>query len=1024
MGKVVQFFIDRKMFIDILLIVIIILGVGSVVKSRKEGFPEISLNKLIVQTIYPGASAKDVEINVTMKIEEELKEVEGIKEILSYSEESISRIEVQGLENLKPTQFRRLFTDVENAISRIDDFPTNLKGKPTVTEITTSDVPILELAYTGEYKILKPYLEDLKLRLRKLPGVSGVDVVGLPDEEVHIYIDPQKARQNFLDLRAIANSIRYRNTEGSGGIIETNQGERKIVLTGKFKNYEDVLETDLLTNEMGYRIKLKDVATLDVVPEDLKLLVRNNGERGSIITIRKIGSADLLNTVDSIEALLFKEKLPKGVTYRKLFDQSILTRDRINLLIGNSIMGFILVLLVLLYFLNFHTAFWTAAGIPVALLGMLIFLKLMDISINLISLAGFIIIIGMLVDDAVVVAEEYNTNRENEMQPGEAAVSAIRRIWAPILASSLTTMIAFAPLFMVGGFPGAFIWTIPLMVIVGLSISLLESFVMLPSHLVNGKSKKHTDKKLMIFLENSYRTTLKIALKNRYKVFLLFLVSLIVSMVILKKIVKKEPFPQDAAEGFSISLTLPLGLTALESEQQLKKVEQLLSKLPKEELLGFSNRIGTQSELTYNDRGNQNNLAILFVYLTPYQERTRTANQIIESLKGELNLLSQKMNFEYSIYLKRIGPPMGRDIEVRVISNNDELRFNKMDEIQKFLMNTNGVYNVETDKREGVKEIAMNLDYSMLSITGLTGEDVLNSIRIALDGLIVTDMSSSERQVNFRLKLNNKICGDATSLQELQMVNSQRVLPIKNQQGNLINMKQLVSLNERTAEATIHHIDSVRSNTILANINNKIISPTEVMDLIKNKFPSDSKIQIDFSGQPVETNLIFSGLTSAAGVALLGVYLMIALIFNSYTRPIVIMLSLPFMAIGLAFVLLTHGIPGSMMVGIAIVGLMGVVVNASIVLVDTITNLSESNKITMDMIIEGSVSRLRPIVLTTATTVLGVLPTGYGIGGFDPFLSHMSLVLAYGLLFATAIILILVPVLLMIGQSLLKTTKN
>ncbi|NUM42138.1 MAG: efflux RND transporter permease subunit [Leptospiraceae bacterium] len=915
MKNIVQFFIERKMVLDIFLAALFLFGYFSIVNSKKEGFPEIPLNKIFVQTIVPGGSAKDIEINVTSKIEDQIKEVEGIKEIISYSEEGVSKIEIQGLEKLKPSQFQKLFSDIENAISKIDDFPTNIKGKPSIWEVKSSDMPVMEIAYTGEYKNLKPYLEDLKERLRVLKGVSKIDIIGLGDEEILIKVDPVKARNNFLDLRAIANSLKMRNQEGSAGIIYSNEGEKKVTLEGKYKTTTELLNTELVTNELGNSIKLRDVAQIEFTPEDKKLIVRNNGKPGALLAIRKLGSEDLLKTVDRVNEVLKKEILPDGVESLVLLDQSTLTRDRINLLVGNSIMGFILVVLVLFYFLNFQTAFWTAFGIPFSLLGMLIFLKVMDISINLISLAGFIIIIGMLVDDAVVIAEKYNTNLESGMGKIDSAVNAVQRMWAPVVASALTTMVAFAPLFLVGGFPGAFIWTIPLMVIVGLSVSLSESFFILPSHLLHSNIKKVQQKKIMEVLENLYKKSLIWALLNKFKFLFTATVLLFLSLFLLKNYVKKDPFPQDAAEGFFVNLTFPLGYTSIQTESNLQKIENFLLNMPKEEILGLSSRIGVQTESSTIDRGIQNNLATIFVYLTPYQNRKRTANEIMENLRSEIKKLNAKDSFQYSLNLKRIGPPMGKDIEIRVISNNDSLREKKVKSIEEFLKNSKGVNNIDTNSIRGLDEYVLKLNYLVLSVVGLTAEDVLNSIRIAINGIVVTDMSRTDDTVNLRVLLDDKIHFNDLKKNDQDSIQAKNLLPIKNKQGNLINLDRMINIQEKTSLASVKHINSIRAEILTAGVDQEIISPVELMDLVRKNFPDEKNLQIQFSGQPLETNLIFSGLTTAAIFAILGIYLIIALIFQSYTRPIVVMLSLPFMAIGLAFVLVTHNIPGSMMVG-------------------------------------------------------------------------------------------------------------
>lgn len=1015
MKTLAGFFINRPMLINIMVLAVIALGIKSVSEIRKEGFPEISMNKIIIQTIYPGASANDVELNVTVPIEDALEELEGIKEILSVSEEGLSRIEVQADDNASPEEFRKLYDDTESALASISDLPKDIEGKPSISEYTSSDVPVMEIAFTGEYETLKPYIDHLELKLRKLSGVSNVTSIGIPDEEVQILVDPIRAHEYRIDLKMILRAIQKRNLEGSGGTLESFIGEKKIVFLSKYKDYKDVLETNIIMNDVGFGVKLKQIASLKVLPKERNLIVRNNGSRGSTISIKKTGSSDLVKTVDGINKFLASETLPDGITRKVLFDQSRLTRDRISLLAGNAVVGFILVVAVLFMIFDIKTAVWTAFGIPFTLSGMFIFLKMYGLSLNLISLGGFIIIIGMLVDDAIVIAEEINSNKEQGMEPKDAAIEAVKKMWVPVAASALTTMVAFSPLFSLGGFPGKFIWAIPLMVIVGLLISLFESYFILPGHMSHGAVKKSVKKSYVIALENVYEKTILKAVDHKYLFITSMVVILIGSMVLFARFVNKDPFPQDAAERFSIAVTLPKGSLPEETEKSVIEMEKLLQKLPDNELIGFSSRIGTQSLLSETTIGTQNNIAIIFVYLKPFSQRDRTADQIMTALQKDIEKVEVKPRSLFVMNLNRLGPPMGRPFEIRVISNNNELRDKKEKEIREYLETLPGVYDIENDYIEGKNELNLTIDHDILSRTGLTVEDILTTLRIGFDGVIATELATVGKTIEFRLRLNERARANKDFID---------TLPIANSTGNMINLSMFTSLVEQPSRAGIHHINGIRATTVFGNTNLKEISPVEVMNKVRSVFPSDTDVSIEYSGQPVETNLIFSGLASAAFIAFIGIYLLIALILNSFTKPLIIMTSIPFLVIGFALVLITHGIPASMMGGIAMVGLMGVIVNNSIIMVDTIRGLSGDTKITKSIIIQGAVSRLRPVLLTTITTVLGVLPTGYGIGGTDPFLAHMSLVLAYGLLFGTVITLFMVPLLFTVGIDISNITSR
>ncbi len=1009
MKNLVGFFINRPMLINIMVLAVIALGIKSVSEIRKEGFPEISMNKIIIQTIYPGSSANDVELNVTVPIEDALEELEGIKEIISVSEEGVSRIEVQADDNATPEEFRKLYNYAESALASISDLPKDIEGKPSISEYTSSDVPIIEISYTGKYEILKPYIDRLELKLRRLSGVSNVTTIGIPDEEIHILVDPIRARENKIDLKMILRAIQKRNLEGSGGTLESFIGEKKIVFLSKFENYKDVLETNIIMNDAGFGVKLKQIATLKVTPRERNLIVRNNGDRGATISIKKTGSSDLIKTVDGINIFLANETLPDGVTSKVLFDQSRLTRDRISLLAGNAVVGFILVVAILLIIFDIKTAFWTGFGIPFTLCGMFIFMKIYGISLNLISLGGFIIILGMLVDDAIVIVEEISSNKELGMAPIEASVEAVKKMWIPVAASSLTTMVAFSPLFSLGGFPGKFIWAIPLMVIIGLSISLFESYFLLPGHMSHGKVKKTVKRAFMIKLEGLYEKLIVKAIAHKYLFISSIFIILIFSIVLFARFVDKDPFPQDAAEGFSIAVTLPKGSLPEETEKSVIEMEKLLKKLPENEIIGFSSRIGTQSLLSGTTMGTQNNIAVLFIYLKPFSQRDRTADQIMAALKKDINKIAIQSHPLFVMNLNRLGPPMGRPFEIRVISNNNELREKKEKEIRKYLETLPGVYDIENDDIEGKNELNLKINHNILSRTGLTVEDVLTTLRIGFDGIIATNLSTVDKTIEFRLRLNERARANKDFIDSL---------PIANSMGNIINLSMFTSLVEQPSRAGIHHINGIRATTIFGNTNLKEISPVEVMNKVRAVFPSDTNVSIEYSGQPVETNLIFAGLASAAFIAFIGIYLLISLILNSFSKPLIIMTSIPFLVIGFAFVLITHGIPASMMGGIAMVGLMGVIVNNSIIMVDTIRGLSVDKIITKNIIVQGAVSRLRPVLLTTITTVFGVLPTGYGIGGSDPFLAHMSLVLAYGLLFGTVITLLMVPLLFSAGMDI------
>ena len=1000
MKTLVKFFLERPILVNIIVLLVFGYSLTSISKMKKEAFPELALGRFVITTIYPGASAGDIELNVTLPIEETLREVEGIQELKSYSRESVSIVDITANENYEKQELQRMYMDIDSALSTVKNLPSGLDNKPILEEISSSDLPVVEITFSGEYKDLIQFLPKVEDEIAGINGIASVTRIGLGDEEVHILVDPLEAKKNYVDLLMIANAIKKRNIHGSGGTLQSFTDEKKIVSYEKFNTPEEVLNTNILMSQDGFGVKLKNVATIEYKEKDTKLIVRNNGKRGASLLIKKQSTADILKTIDSVSEYLDKLQLPAGVSFKKLNDGSKLTRNRIQLVMGNAIVGFILVVISLFIVFDIKTALWTGFGIPFTLLTCLVILYSKGLTLNMFVLGGFILVIGMLVDDAIVIAETINRNLENGLPPIEAASSAVAEVWKPVIASSATTMVAFSPLVSLGGLPGKFIWMIPLVVILCLTISLFESFFLLPVHLSEGKHKPIEKKQFILKLEEMYRGLLQLTFRNKKKFLLSIFVLLVSTFLIGKFLLKKEPFPQEGAEGFIVSLVLPKGSSLERTETVVKKIEEELLKLPEIELDGFSARVGTNSENNATEIGSQANAGVIFVYLKPYQNRKRTAEEIRESIKLKLDEVIKKEVDNFTTKIIRFGPPLGRPFEIRVVSNDSEIRKSKMEEIKKYLSTIGGIYDIDDDELEGKGELNLVINHDLLSRSGLTVEDLMNSFHIAYEGLVVTDIVTLDKTLEFRLKLNEKARSDINFIYKL---------PLLNKLGQEINLKQILTVSESKSLEEMKHIDRKRFGAVFGNLDRGKITPEEVMLKVKEKFPSGETYKIDYSGEPIENQKIFKNLGVAAIIALLSVYLIIVFIFNSFFKPFIVILAIPFGIIGVIYSIFLHGMALSMFVGIALIGLLGVIVNNSILMVYTTSEGSEGG-LTDEIIINGAVQRLRPIMLTTITTILGLLPTAYGIGGHDPVLSPMSLALSYGLLFGTIVVLYFIPV--------------
>jgi multidrug efflux pump subunit AcrB len=849
MTRVFNFLLRHRFLTAAAVLTVLGLGGWSAFALRKEGFPNVSTNR--IRVLIPCsclAEARSVERHVTAPLELRLRGVPGVGEVRSLSCPGAAHLEVLVDENAGERDFGRVDAAVRAAAAC---FREEFGEEPSVRRLTSSDLPVLELGLAGPADEVRRVAGRLCPLLERTPGVRDVTVLGL--------------------------------SNGSAGL------------------------------------------TAIPLPGCRGPTVRNNGRRGASMFVTKRPEADILETVDLLRGEVERCQLPDEVELAVLSDASRLTRERLRLVGQNALVGFLLVLVLLFLVHDRRTAFWTAMGIPFSLLGVLALLHAGGESLNALTLAGCIIVLGMLVDDAIVVSDAVSRARRDGLSPARAAAAGIGAVWRPVTAATATTVIAFLPLLGMRGLPGKFIWIVPLVAVLALILSLAECFLLLPVHICRGGTARAPGQRLMAGLEAGYRRLLEVALRTRYLLIVGFVASLVLVGFLAARRLKFDPFPQDAAESFTVRLEMPPGTPARRTEQVLRRVEALLMALPPSELAGLSTRVGTEDTWAAAPRGGMEDRAIAFAHLNPLAARERTAAQVIEAVRPSLERIARAEGAAVRIALVRYGPPLGRPFEVRVSGADDPLRENTADRVREFLSGLEGVRDLE--------------------------------------------------------------------------------------------------LCRATSKFVIRRAGFARTTRISGNLNKKLLSPEELMARVRGKFDCEGPAPISFAGQPVENTRVFGRLHLAAALALVGIYLVMALAFASPAKPLIVMAAVPFGAGGIAICLLVHGQPFSAFAGTALIGLFGVVVNDSIVMVHRIRSAVRDGARAPAALAAAAASRLRPVLLTTATTVLGVLPAAYALGGYDPFVSPMCLSLAWGLAFGTLVTLLLVPALYAVGLDLRRLTR-
>jgi multidrug efflux pump subunit AcrB len=1019
-ADVIRFFLHRPLLVHVITLAVLAVGLLIVARSQREGFPAVTINEVVITTVLPGASPDDIEAKITEPIEKAIRDIDGVESYESDSREGLSFITVDLYEDLRPRQVEAVERDLQRALDAIQEFPAELDTPPILSRFNPAKMPVLEVALTGPTPELRAAIDVLKPRLEDIPGVGEVREVGLGDPEIEVLLDPVRARAQQVTLDEVMTALQRRNVASTGGRLTSYPLQRQVVLSGEYRDTTEIAETILrFRGPAGGALRLGDVAEIRETREDTGLRVHAGGQTSVNLIIRKRESADILDTVDAIYALLAEVELPAGVEAHTYNDVSRQTRNRLEVVITNGIGGVILVLGVLLLFLSGRVAFWVAFGLPFALLGVAALLPTLGVTINMVSLAGFVLVIGIVVDDAIIIAERIAFYLEAGVDPEEAAVRGTKEMAIPVIGSSLTTILAFSPLFLLGGIPGKFSWAIPSIVILTLAVSLFECFFILPSHIVgklDGKARKPPKPKaaFMVRLERAYASALRKVLPVSGAVVLVFAGAFVVTVHYVRTQMAVVLFPQDDADAFHLKLAAPLGTPIERTEALVRAIEQQLPAIVGDDLDGVTARVGHQEfRRTERQRGTAEHEGHVSVYLS--NERVYSAHAWIARVKQELHV-PDGLDIVYEP--ARIGPPMGRPVQVHVSSHDDAVRRKTANEVHNYLRGLPGVVDLESDQRPGVRQIDLRLDHERLALAQVGADTVSRTIKAAFFGLPVTELRGRDEPVTIRVRF------DPAARSDLDLLLSTSV---RGEDGRLHPLRELVDPVEVDAIAAHLHRNGIRTTTLTSSIEpgsgetaSSLAKRIEA-ELLPEYRPLEPQVRVTIGGEATKTGETIGDMPLVLGLALVGIVMVVMLLTGSMMQALFVVSAVPLGLIGVVWAYAAHDIPISLFALLGVTGLSGVVVNDSIVMVTSLNATGHGQGSVRELIAEVAeiaAQRLRPVLLTTLTTVAGVMPTAYGLGGRDALLSPMSLALGYGLIFATTITLVLVPSLYVIRRKL------
>ncbi len=1025
MKNFIRFFAERHLFANLFTIMILLLGVSTLMIIKRDIYPEVDIGRMIITTEYPGASPEDVELNVTNKLEDELKEITGIKEFTSVSMENISSIRVDIESDVNDMD--EVKDDIRRAVTRVSDFPPEVTESPHILDIKTPFDPFMEVGLTGSlpYRQLRELARIFEKKLENIEGVSKTERYGYRDREVEIEVSPDALRNYEIPLRDIIAAIQGRNIRATGGSLESYTSEKNVVTLAQFRTPGEVGDVIVRSTFDGPLVKIKDLALIRDDFENEKIISWMNGNQAISFTVFNKPSADIIRTADRVKKLIEKEQaiMPEGVEIIYSNDTSTYVKNQFRIVLSNLSIGLVLVTILLTLFLTFRVAFWVALGIPVSFLGVIFLLPSFGAYLDTIVLTAMIIVIGIIVDDAIIVSETIYQRMSSGEPPLDAAVNGVNAVYRPVLTTILTTFIAFAPMFFMPGMLGKFVFVIPLTVALALFISMLEVTIALPAHLVRCFNKRLIsgrkinpgnwfDKWRKLF-----EKIILYPLRLRYLMILLFITVLAGSLYYAVNYMNFILFPTKGAEVFLVGLELPIGSSLEATSDKIRQVEKIVSGLPESELDSYMARAGRLIIMDAPPRDGENYGSII-VNLTPWSKRTRTADEIVEQFRKDINNIGGFKKITFSVASG--GPPTGKAVNIRVIGSNDELRKKLAGAVKKYLLGVKGVKDIEFDNVPGKEQVEIKVDYKKLARMGLTMADIAQNIRIAYDGEVVTSVRYGDEDVDFRVILQKK------ARKKIEYLNK---LTIPNRLGRLITLRDVARLEISPGPSDIHHFDRERTISVTADILQEVTTPVQVTDALLKHFDIDRDypgMRFSVGGEVQETAQSMRGLYIAFGMAIVGIYFLLVLLFNSVTQPVMVILAIPFGIIGVIIAFSLHGEPFGFLAMLGAVGMSGVVVNDSLVLVNHLNalKLRDPSQSPLHLVVQGTSDRLRAILMTTLTTVAGLLPLAYGIGGTDIYMGPMALALGYGILFATPLTLVLVPCLYLIGDDIGKLFRR
>ncbi|GAB5441538.1 MAG: efflux RND transporter permease subunit [Fuerstiella sp.] len=1092
-----SFSVRNSVLVNMLMLVILVAGTIFAITLQREMFPESRPDKLLVSAIYPGVQPEDVEKAVTIKIEEAIRGLEGIEKVESQVAEGISFTTLTMAQSVDDVDV--MMQEVRNEVDSIQDMPDDVE-KISLRKVEPQ-LPVIALAIYGdaEEADLKRTARNVRDELLKLPGISRVELNGTRPDEIYVDVRPDQLLKYDVTFEEIAAAIRTENLDISGGQLRGDRSSVAVRTLGEEQTAEDLADIVIRSQPDGRQILLSDLADLSdgFVDSDLEALFNGKpfvncvifkGENEDAVQISAVvktwvaarkgepysgpssGTAAAFSLVGrpnlyQIDQQARLNPFPEKYQFALHTDVARFVEGRLDLMTRNGGWGLVLVLISLNLFLNWRVATWAAIGLVVSFMGTFAVMWMVGATVNLLSMFGLIVVLGIIVDDAIVIGENIYRHVEEGLPPMQAAIKGAEEVMWPVIVAVSTTIGAFAPLFFIQGQIGDFMAQLPLVVIAALSISLVEALIILPAHLrhlpaakiaaagatipnsdsdagtaetksaqpsaasVSSPAAKNTF--ITRYLMPPYERTLHVCLRWRYVTVAAVFGGCIIAAGMLLGGKVKSQFIQDMdSESLIAALEMPIGTSTERLREELQKLTDFIvdeERFP--EIVNVQTIAGRQYDVTgagsvgFDD---QSHLGQLIVEIVPAEERDRSSKQLVNELRRFSETQLSGIN---SVRWEAMnGGPGGNDIEISLSGVSNDVLPQVLEEFKQLAGSIEGVYDLDDNLDIGKKELRVRLR-DTAAATGVTVGRLGMHVRGALYGQEARRISRNREDVRIMVRYPESFRESVWNVESMYIPDAMGQMAAASgqpPQRNWIPIDEIADLEMDVGYSTITRYQQTRSAKVIGAVDDAVVPSTySVIEKIREQaeasiVPKYPGLEIQYLGQAEEMRKSFSSLKMAFPIALLIIFGMLAGLFKSYSQPLVVMSAIPFGFLG---AVIGHWVTGetfTILSWIGLVALAGILVNDSLVLVDFVNKRVAAGLSPYDASIDGAKKRLRAILLTTLTTASGLIPLMFETSFQAKFLIPMAVTLTFGLLFATGLTLILVPCLNLIREDVLQ----